>query len=102
VARYVSKAIGTFSIMSNKRLYSPLNRYFWALAHYFRIFGILMRIWASFIAIFPFTDLLGVSHYGYPWWALPFCALFFTIGHYVTRFARMALARQREALPISN
>lgn len=79
-----------------------MNRYLWALLHYFRIFGILMRVWGGLIAIPVVTDLLRFSHHGYPWWALLFCIVFFIIGHYVTRFARMALARQREMLPISN
>lgn len=77
---------------------TSMDRYHWLLLHSVRIVGIMFRIWAVVIGIFVLTDLFRLSHWGYPDWAILLIAIFFAVGHYASRFARMALRWQRERL----
>ncbi len=69
------------------------GRYFWLFWHAVRIIGIMFRIWAVIIGFVVLTDLVRLSHWGYPDWAILFCVGFYAVGHYVTRVARFALSR---------
>jgi hypothetical protein len=74
---------------------TALQRYYWLLLHFARVFGVLARIWAVVIGFPVLTDLLGLSHWGYPRSAILFCAGFFLFGHLVSRFARSGLVQLR-------
>jgi hypothetical protein len=75
-----------------------LDRYYWLLAHTFCIFGTMFRIWSVFLGIWVLSDILRFTHFGYPAWAIVFCAAFFAFGYFVSRAARFWLRRQNERL----
>ena len=58
-----------------------------------RLFGYLLRICVVIIGFFAVTDLLGQSHWGYPVWTMPVLAAAYVAGHFITKLAGNALAR---------
>ncbi|HEX3651994.1 MAG TPA: hypothetical protein VHU18_04135 [Rhizomicrobium sp.] len=63
------------------------------LNRYCIVFGYGLRAFVALIGFFAMTDLIGAAHFGYPIWTIPFLAVCYLVGHFLTKFGRQALAR---------
>ncbi len=79
---------------------TPMERYSGLLLNWTCIFGVILRVVIGFIGVFVLTDLFGLSHWGYPDYAILMVAPLFVLGYCMSRFARSNLVRQKKGPPI--
>ncbi|GEP61657.1 hypothetical protein [Reyranella soli] len=72
----------------NKGKLSVGKSYLKGLLHLFRVMGWMFMVWGVLFVPVVVTDLIGFSHWGYPWWSIFFVFAFVALGYALQRLMK--------------
>ncbi|MDP1749347.1 MAG: hypothetical protein Q8L22_07810 [Reyranella sp.] len=75
----------------NKGKLSVGKSYHRGLLHLFRVMGWMFMMWGALFLPLVVTDLIGLSHWGYPWWSIFFVLAFVAFGYGLQRLMKFIL-----------